>query len=152
MLIQCALTPTKQRYLPADNGTQNNKINFLVGFATIFPLMRDDFKKVINNTMKFKTISIADSETLIKEAKPLILDCRDLKDYKSGHLDDALHVHEGLKESLVKRGDKQRSLLIYCYYGHASEHLAEFFSDFGFKDVYSLEGGYSGWKEKHQEA
>ena len=102
--------------------------------------------------MKYKTISIADSEKLIKEAKPMILDCRELKDYRVGHLEDALHVHEGLKHSLVKRGNKQRSLLIYCYYGHASEHLAGFFSDFGFKDVYSLQGGYSGWKDHHQEA
>lgn len=102
--------------------------------------------------MKFKTISISDSESLIKDANPLILDCRDLKDYKAGHLDNALHVHEGLKESLVKRGDKQRSLLIYCYYGHASEHLAQFFTDFGFKDVYSLAGGYASWKEHRQEA
>lgn len=101
--------------------------------------------------MKYKTISITDSEKLIKEAKPMILDYRDLKDYRSGHLEDALHVHEGLKDSLIKRGDKQRSLLIYCYYGHASEHLAEFFFDFGFTDVYSLQGGYSGWKDKHQE-
>jgi thiosulfate sulfurtransferase len=58
-------------------------------------------------------------------------------------------VHEGLKESLIKRGDKQRSLLIYCYHGHASEHLAEIFTDFGFKDVYSLVGGYASWKEQH---
>ena len=100
--------------------------------------------------MKYKTISVEDSETLITEVKPMILDCRDLKDYRQGHLDDALHVHEGLKESLIKKGDKERSLLIYCYYGHASEHLAEFFSDFGFKDVYSLAGGYSSWKDKHQ--
>ena len=102
--------------------------------------------------MKYKTLSIPDAEKFIEETKPLILDCRDLKDYRAGHLADALHVHEGLKNALVKRGDKQRSLLIYCYYGHASEHLAEFFSDFGFKAVYSLEGGYSGWKEQHQEA
>lgn len=106
---------------------------------------------VINNTMKYKTLSVADSETLIKTSKPMILDCRDLKDYKAGHLEDALHVHEGLKESLIKRADKQRSLLIYCYYGHASEHLAQFFTDFGFKEVYSLAGGYSGWKEAQKE-
>ena len=97
---------------------------------------------------KYQTISIDDSKTLIKQSKPMILDCREVKDYRAGHLADALHVHEGLKDSLVKRGDKQRSLLIYCYYGHASEHLAEFFSDFGFNNVYSLEGGYAGWKEK----
>lgn len=102
--------------------------------------------------MKYKTISVADSKKLIEESKPMILDCRAMKDYRAGHLEDALHVHEDLKVSLVKRGDKQRSLLIYCYYGHASEHLAEFFSDFGFQDVYNLEGGYSGWKDQHQEA
>lgn len=99
---------------------------------------------------KYKTISISDSVNLINGIKPMILDCRDMKDYRTGHLDDAIHVHEGLKESLIKRGDKQRPLLIYCYYGHASEHLAEFFSDFGFKHVYSLEGGYYSWKENHQ--
>ncbi len=99
--------------------------------------------------MKYKNISITDCKTLINDSKPLILDCRAIKDYKNGHIENALHVHDELKESLVKRGDKQRDLLIYCYHGHASQHLAEFFTDFGFKNVYSLEGGYSGWKEHH---
>lgn len=47
---------------------------------------------------KYKTISVDDSKTLIKKSGPMILDCRDLKDYKAGHLEDALHVHEGLKD------------------------------------------------------
>jgi len=98
--------------------------------------------------MNYKTLSAAESALLIKASNPMILDCRDLKDYKVGHINDALHVHEGLKESLIKRGDKQRDLLIYCYYGHASEHLAQFFADFGFTSVYSLAGGYASWKEQ----
>jgi len=64
--------------------------------------------------MKYKTLAITDAEQLIRDAKPMILDCRDLKDYRAGHLEDALHVHEDLKEALINRGDKQRSLLIYC--------------------------------------
>lgn len=97
--------------------------------------------------MKYKNISIPDAKKLIQEANPMIIDCRATSDYKSGHLENALHLHEGLKESLVKRGDKQRNLLIYCYHGHASEHLAEFLSDFGFQHVYSLEGGYTAWQK-----
>ncbi len=97
--------------------------------------------------MKYKTISIADSKKLITEKTPMILDCRNIADYKAGHLENALHVHEGLKDALVKRGNKQRSLLIYCYHGHASEHLSEFFTDFGFQDVYSLEGGFESWQQ-----
>jgi len=101
----------------------------------------------MTTTKKFKTITATDADVLIKDAQPMILDCRDLKDYQAGHLENAMHIHESLKESLVKKGDKERTLLIYCYYGHASEHLAEFFSDFGFKNVFSLAGGYASWKE-----
>ncbi len=97
----------------------------------------------------FKAISAAEAERLIAAEKPVILDCRDLKDYRAGHIDNAMHVHEQLRDSLLKKGDKTRQLLIYCYYGHASEHLAEMFCDFGFQQVYSLAGGYASWKEHH---
>ena len=97
--------------------------------------------------MKYTNIAISDAKKLIQEANPMILDCRTTPDYQSGHIENALHLHEGLKESLVKRGDKQRDLLIYCYHGHASAHLAEFFSDFGFAHVYSLDGGYTAWQQ-----
>jgi thiosulfate sulfurtransferase len=95
----------------------------------------------------FKTLSAAEAAQLIADTDPVILDCRDLKDYRAGHIDNAMHVHEQLRDALLKKGDKNRHLLIYCYYGHASEHLAEMFGDFGFGKVYSLAGGYAGWKE-----
>jgi len=97
----------------------------------------------------FKTISAAEADQLIVAEQPMILDCRELKDYRAGHIENALHVHEQLRDSLLKKGDKAKQLLIYCYYGHASEHLAEMFCDFGFKQVYSLAGGYASWKEHH---
>ncbi|AEF99863.1 rhodanese-like domain-containing protein [Methylomonas methanica] len=98
----------------------------------------------------FKTVNADAAVQLIADANPLILDCRELKDYRAGHIDNAMHVHEQLRDSLIKKGDKARDMLIYCYYGHASEHLAEMFCDFGFKQVYSLAGGYAGWKEYHK--
>lgn len=97
----------------------------------------------------FKTLSAAEAQQLIASEQPMILDCRELKDYRSGHIDNAMHVHEKLRDSLLQKGDKTKQLLIYCYYGHASEHLAEMFCDFGFKQVYSLAGGYASWKEHH---
>jgi thiosulfate sulfurtransferase len=95
----------------------------------------------------FKTISAGDAQKLIAKADPLILDCRETKDYRAGHIDNALHVHEQLRDSLIRKGDKARDMLIYCYVGHSSEHLAEMFCDFGFKQVYNLAGGYASWKE-----
>lgn len=98
--------------------------------------------------MTYQNISVSDCQQLITEKNPLILDCRDVKNYQAGHLENALHVHDGLKTSLIKKGDKTRCLLIYCYHGHASQHLAELFSDFGFQAVYSLEGGYAEWQRQ----
>ncbi len=95
----------------------------------------------------FKTVSAAEADKLIADHKPVILDCRDLKDYRAGHIENAMHVHVDLRDSLLQKGNKDGNLLIYCYYGHASEHLAEMFCDFGFKQVYSLAGGYADWKD-----
>ncbi|MDO8845079.1 MAG: thiosulfate sulfurtransferase GlpE [Methylicorpusculum sp.] len=99
----------------------------------------------------FETIKVADAEKLIEASAPVILDCRDLKDYRAGHIDNAMHLHEQLKESLLMKGNKEHPVLIYCYYGHASEHLATQFCDFGFTHVYSLAGGYADWKECHSQ-
>lgn len=101
---------------------------------------------------KFKTITAESADQLIDTGTPLILDCRELKDYRAGHIDDAMHLHDRLRESLIMKGDKRRPVLIYCYYGHASEHVAEMFCDFGFNDVYSLSGGFAAWKEFRQPA
>lgn len=94
----------------------------------------------------FKTVSTGQAEQLIAVSDPLILDCRELKDYRIAHIENAMHLHEQLRAALLKKGDKQRPLLIYCCYGHASEHVAEMFTDFGFKNVYSLGGGFADWK------
>jgi thiosulfate sulfurtransferase len=97
----------------------------------------------------YKNVSVSEAAQMIAGSAPLILDCRDLKDYRAGHIENAMHVHEKLRDSLLMKGDKNRMMLIYCYYGHASEHLAEIFGDFGFKQVHSLAGGYAGWKEHY---
>lgn len=82
---------------------------------------------------------------LMQNQKALVLDCRKTRDYQSGHIDGAMHLHDSLRETLIKGKQYDRPLLIYCYHGHASQHVAEMFADFGFKNVYSLDKGYEGW-------
>ncbi len=96
---------------------------------------------------KFQTITAADLTTLLSNDKPLLLDCRSLKDYKAGHMENAMHAHDGLVETLISKGDRERAMVIYCYHGHSSEHLAELFGANGFLQVYSVQGGYDSWKQ-----
>ncbi|MAD43475.1 MAG: sulfurtransferase [Oceanospirillaceae bacterium] len=95
---------------------------------------------------KIKTLDCQAAREFLTQDDVLVLDCRDVKDYQAGHIDGALHAHDGLVESLIKKGDKARKILIYCYSGHRSEHLTEFFTGFGFTETVNMAGGYSGWQ------
>ncbi|MBM95768.1 MAG: sulfurtransferase [Oceanospirillaceae bacterium] len=99
-----------------------------------------------------KTIQCEDVPALLAQHDTLILDCRDLGDYRNGHMDGAMHSHDDLVEGLIRRGDKSRTMLIYCYSDHRSEHLTEFFTGFGFGSVYNLAGGYNRWQQQGQES
>ena len=43
--------------------------------------------------------------------------------------------------------DKERPLVIYCYHGHSSEHLAQLFGGCAFRNAYSVAGGFDSWKK-----
>lgn len=94
----------------------------------------------------YRVIDCGQVPALLNEAGTLLLDCRKLTDYRGGHIDGALHVHDGLVESLLENGDRERALVIYCYHGHNSEHLAEAFGNAGFARVFSVAGGYDAWR------
>ena len=100
---------------------------------------------------KFKTVSVDNMNSLLGTEDALLLDCRRVNDYKLGHIENALHAHDALVESLIRSENKSRNMVIYCYHGHTSEHLAELLANFGYTDVYSVEGGFDQWK-LHQKA
>lgn len=96
---------------------------------------------------KFQTVSVAELKPLLEMDDSLLLDCRKLHDYRAEHIENAMHSHDALVESLITKGDKNRAIIIYCYTGHSSKHLAELFSGFGFKHVYNVAGGFESWKK-----
>lgn len=100
----------------------------------------------------FQRIEPTAIENLLTTPDALLLDCRRVTDYQAGHIEPALHAHDALVESLVKRAPRSRRIIIYCYTGHSSEHLAEFLAGFGFADVYSVVGGYERWQLEQAKA
>ena len=81
---------------------------------------------------------------MIKEGAVLI-DARDLKDYKAWHLSNAIHVselHKMLKEGI----DFSKSYVIYCDYGTLSLAYAKMLRRFGI-NAFSVKGGVNKLKE-----
>ncbi|MEJ2650318.1 MAG: ankyrin repeat domain-containing protein [Gammaproteobacteria bacterium] len=93
----------------------------------------------------YQCISATQAEQMIKDANMLVLDMRDIRFYLEDHHPKALHLSDGNLPALLKHTAKHIPILIYCYHGNASQDMAQLFSDFGFKNCYSLDGGFEAW-------
>jgi len=99
----------------------------------------------------FKRISVSTSGNLIRERNPLIFDVRDTASYETAHLPNAVYLSDQTLKTTIKKGKRDRPILVYCYHGNASQDIAKLFCDFGFSDVYSMDGGFESWHREMPE-
>ncbi len=52
-------------------------------------------------------------------------------------------------ERFLSTADKDKPLIVYCYHGNSSQGAANYFFDQGYKEVYSMDGGYEAWRLKY---
>jgi len=98
--------------------------------------------------MTYKCISIEDAQILIENNKVTLVDIRDLASFSEGNITNSIHVTNENVEQLVAEADKSIPLIVYCYHGNSSKGAADYFFSMGFKDAYSVDGGFEEWKLK----
>lgn len=96
--------------------------------------------------MAYKSITVENAKKII-QTDAIVVDIRDPMSFAAGHIDDAIQVDNHNIESFFKETDRTKPLIICCYHGISSQGAAEYFSDQGFQEVYSLSGGYAAWRE-----
>jgi rhodanese-related sulfurtransferase len=93
----------------------------------------------------FQCIDVATARDVLKRPEVLLLDCRTTADYLRGGMVGAQHLCDANAGDYLMGRPKHTPVLIYCYHGHASQIRAQMFIDFGFSEIYSLDGGYEAW-------
>jgi rhodanese-related sulfurtransferase len=96
----------------------------------------------------FQRIDVQRAEILLSHNDPLVLDARDAGSFTTSHIDGAQPISSSNIDAVIGITAKTRPILIYCYHGNASREYAQTFSDFGFTEVYSLDGGYEAWRTR----
>lgn len=71
-----------------------------------------------------------------------LFDTRDLASYARAHLPTAQTLLEREVGSWLGRLPRSQPVIIYCYHGFSSQTFAKTFADFGFAEVYSVDGGF----------
>lgn len=89
------------------------------------------------------------SRLLSEDKDFVLLDTRSVKEYKSGHLEDARFVNFETF-TLKEVGDipKDKEIIVYCLSGGRSNRVGMQLLGAGYEKVHNLEGGISSWNEK----
>ena len=98
----------------------------------------------------FKRIDVDAAQNVLARPNVVVLDSRDAASYEKARIKSAIRLSGANLEALVSATPKDAPVLIYCYKGNGSQVHAQTFADFGFREVYSLEGGFAGWVNARQ--
>lgn len=96
---------------------------------------------------EFKQIDVAEAGRLLESGKAVFVDVRDPASYQSAHVPGALHLSDENIQDFVAKADKSKPVVCYCYHGNTSQGAAAYLMDQGFKEVYSVMGGFEEWRQ-----
>lgn len=102
----------------------------------------DSVKVILLNPKEFRNAIVTGND-------PLIIDVREFFEYKKSRIKHAINIPAaGNLEFSADTIDKASHLYFYCTSGFRSKRVAKYFSEKGFKSVYSLDGGITQWKKE----
>ncbi len=96
---------------------------------------------------KFKHISVEASRNMQGIGETKFVDIRDIDAYLQGHIEDAIRLDNASIPVFLQNTPKQTPVVVYCYRGIASQQVAQFLSEQGFDEVYSMDGGFDAWRK-----
>ena len=85
----------------------------------------------------------------VDEESATIIDTRDLLSYRAGHVPKAIPMAGKSMQKFLSDMDKEKPIVVYCDQGNFSKGTAAYLSEQGFKEVYSMTGGFGRWIETY---
>jgi len=120
------------------------------GRITILPFMRHapGFLKLVNEARpRVKEITVDDArERLARNPKAVLLDVREDSEWLAGRAVQAVHLGKGVLERDLEKTvpELETEVIMYCGGGYRSVLTADAAQRMGYRNVFSLIGGYKG--------
>ena len=88
------------------------------------------------------------------DAKNICLDVRTAEEYMEGNIENSINIDFYKSMDFMKFLDnlnKDDNYFIYCRSGKRSDASCQIMKEFGFNNVFNLEGGFLAWSENGYE-
>ena len=109
------------------------------------------FENLVNDAKsRIKECSIAHIYDMTKNNKldGILIDIRELSEYENGYISNAIHISRGILEAKIESliPNKEEKVYLYCGGGLRSALSADNLIKMGYKNTYSVAGGYKAWR------
>jgi len=97
-----------------------------------------------------RELSVADVRAKLDRGEPFhLVDVREQSEWAGGRLPRAVHFGKGVIERDIEQAisDTGAEIVLYCGGGFRSALAAEAIQKMGYTNVYSMDGGFRGWRE-----
>ncbi len=95
-----------------------------------------------------KTITVAELKALMDEGKDFqLIDVREPAEYESANLGGELIPLQTIPQN-VEKISKEKQVVMQCRSGQRSANAIMFLEQFGFENLYNLEGGIIAWAQE----
>jgi len=110
----------------------------------IIILVMNEFKRKL---LGFNEAGINDAVRLMNQDGALALDVREDKEFREGHILNAVNIPLGLLENRLTEieGYKENPVIVYCRSGQRSAKAGAVLQRQGFKSIHKLNGGMMAW-------
>jgi len=98
-----------------------------------------------------QSVSAQQLVNLVNREKAVVLDVRDQKEFKEGHIVDALNIPHAAVGSRVTELDKykDRPVVVACKMGQHAGAVGTLLKKAGFQNVSRLQGGVAEWRNQN---
>jgi rhodanese-related sulfurtransferase len=112
----------------------------------------EKFKAIVADTkQRIQEITFDELQQLKQEGQAFhIIDVRESSEWEKEAIPEAIHMSKGVIERDIEHHfpDQDTKIILYCGGGSRSALAAENLMRMGYTNVFSLVGGYRGWKSK----
>ncbi len=97
----------------------------------------------------FQLIDVHGAKQYLAKNNTVLVDIRDEKSYDTEHVESSFHLSNESIGKFMKEVPVDNTVLVLCYHGNSSKGVAQYLCDQGYRDVYSVDGGFESWRLAH---
>jgi len=125
--------------------TSNHLLLVAAFVAILFMLIAGELRQRLSG---INEVGPGEATRMLNHDNAVIVDMREDKDYREGHIVNAVHAPASISDAVQKLEKfRERPVIVYCRSGHSSAGFCSKLRKQGFASVYNLAGGVLAWQK-----